>query len=111
MYSNYRKNIYNYYIYYINNINKIEDMNKENKDMKTLVIHPFDMTTLFLNQIYEGKGWTIIDDNMVSKKELREAIQDHERIIMLGHGTEYGLFGKGRYMIDSTYVHSFSLKK
>lgn len=79
-------------------------MSKKNKDMKTLVIHPFDMSTLFLNQIYEGKGWTIIDDNLVSKKELREAIIEHERIIMLGHGTEFGLIGRGRYMIDASYV-------
>ena len=86
-------------------IKKDNDMKKENKDMKTLVIHPYDETTIFLNQIYEGKGWTIIDDNMVSKRELKEAIKSHERIVMLGHGTEHGLFGRGRYMIDASYVY------
>ena len=86
-------------------------MKKENKDMTTLVIHPYDETTIFLNQIYEGKGWTIINDNMTSKKTIREEIIKHERIVMLGHGTPHGLFGKGRYMIDSTYVHYLKEKE
>jgi len=52
--------------------------------MKTLVIHPFDVTTGFLSVIYEGKkDWTVIDTN-VSSKFLKEQIKNHNRIIMLG---------------------------
>ena len=74
--------------------------------MKTLVIHPFDMTTKFLEQIYHGKDWTIIDDVRVSKNTLIKEIKAHDRIVMMGHGTKYGLFAKGRgTIIDSTYVN------
>ena len=30
--------------------------------MKTLVIHPFDITTGFLSDIYKDTDWTVIDD-------------------------------------------------
>lgn len=74
--------------------------------MKTLVIHPDDVTTGFLEQIYAGKDWTVINDIQVSKRTLRKEIKAHDRIVMLGHGTKYGLFAKGRgTLIDSTYVH------
>jgi len=59
--------------------------------MKTLVIHPKDVTTDFLSVIYAGKDWTIINDPVASKKVLKEQIKVHDRIIMLGHGTEFGL--------------------
>lgn len=68
--------------------------------MKTLVIHPEDETTDFLSEIYSDKNWTIIRDN-VSKKVLKESIKSHDRIVMLGHGTEGGLFGhKNRFIIN-----------
>ena len=60
--------------------------------MKTLVIHPKDSTTDFLSDIYIDKEWTLITKN-VSKKILKESIKEHDRIIMLGHGTEKGLIG------------------
>ena len=72
--------------------------------MKTLVIHPKDYTTEFLSEIYNGKGWTVISDN-VSHSKLKKTIKDHDRIIMLGHGTENGLIGHGRFIIDSTLVY------
>ena len=71
--------------------------------MKTLVVHPTDDTTAFLKKVYLGKEWTIINHNP-SKKELRENIKSHDRIIMMGHGSKDGLFGFGRLVIDSTYV-------
>lgn len=58
--------------------------------MKTLVIHPSDPTTDFLKVIYEGKGWTTIRTS-VPKRVLKESILAHDRIVMLGHGTEKGL--------------------
>jgi hypothetical protein len=72
--------------------------------MKTLVIHPYDQTTDFLKVIYEGTDWTVININ-TSKKAMIDAIKDHDHIIMLGHGSPYGLLGYGRYYIDSTYVY------
>lgn len=72
--------------------------------MKTLVIHPEDPTTDFLKPIYEGRDWTIINDN-ISKSKLKKAMREHDRIVMLGHGTEYGLIGyKEKSLIDSSWV-------
>ncbi len=79
--------------------------------MKTLVIHPKDTTTDFLSIIYSGKkDWTIINDLSVSTKALKEHIKSHDRIVMLGHGTEHGLIAwKNRYdyrsLINSSLVY------
>lgn len=74
--------------------------------MKTLVIHPTDDTTDFLIPIYRDKGYTIITERDVNRDYIRESINDHDRIIMLGHGSTDGLFGGNplgtRYKIDSS---------
>ena len=62
-------------------------VNKSN----TLVIHPKDDSTVMLKQVYEGKGFDVIDNPDVSKAELIDAINSHQRIIFLGHGTPNGL--------------------
>ena len=72
--------------------------------MKTLVIHPLDSSTNFLSEIYKDKPWTVISTN-VPKKILKEQIKNHDRIVMLGHGTELGLIGFGRYLISSSLVY------
>jgi len=59
--------------------------------MKTLVIHPADESTDFLKEIYRGKDWTVMTDQL-SKKNVIEQIQLHDRIIMMGHGHPGGLF-------------------
>lgn len=77
--------------------------------MKTLVIHPKDKSTDFLSEIYAGKDWTVITKPSVSKSFLKQQIQEHDRIVMLGHGCDKGLFainGKSiRMMIDSSLVY------
>jgi len=72
--------------------------------MTTLVIHPQDPTTDFLTDIYTGKEWLVIRNN-VSKRYLLEQITAHDRIIMLGHGSSDGLFGAGRLLINSKLVY------
>jgi len=72
--------------------------------MKTLVIHPKDLTTDFLSEIYSDKDWKVINKN-VSTKYLKQQIKNHDRIIMLGHGTEQGLIGFYRFVIDSKLVY------
>ena len=55
--------------------------------MKSLIIHPEDPTTDFLIPIYERlKNKTIIKGG-VSKSELQELIESHDRVLMLGHGS------------------------
>jgi hypothetical protein len=73
--------------------------------MKTLVIHPYDYTTRFLTVIHEDHDdWTVITED-VSHKFLKEQIKKHDRIIMLGHGTGWGLLGFNRFVIDSSLVY------
>lgn len=72
--------------------------------MKTLVIHPKDSTTDFLCEIYSDKDWTVINTN-ISKKLLKDKIKSHDRVVMLGHGTEKGLLGFDKYVIDSALVY------
>lgn len=74
--------------------------------MKTLVIHPSDRTTDMLCLIYKNRDWTVCRDNGISDEELRELIKTHDRIIMLGHGTPYGLINSRRsgYIVNSSHV-------
>lgn len=72
--------------------------------MKTLVLHPKDKTTEFLSKIYLDRNYTIIREN-ISTKKLKEVIKNHDRIIMLGHGTEKGLLGFGRFIIKASLVY------
>lgn len=73
--------------------------------MKTLIIHPNDESTQFLARIYKGRDWTLIDKK-ISKRLMKDAIKSHDRIIMMGHGCEKGLFDSNYdSMIDSNYVY------
>lgn len=72
--------------------------------MSTLVIHPFDITTNFLSEIYQDKNWTVIKDS-ISTRKLYLEIKNHDNIIMLGHGTSNGLLGWGKYVIDPSWVY------
>ena len=84
--------------------------------MKTLVIHPDDRSTDFLKPIYSDiTDATVLNARGIDKKEVYELIKEHERIIMLGHGSPGGLFGVGQfggwsYVIDSTMVEALSNK-
>lgn len=77
----------------------------ENPYLKTLVIHPKDATTEFLNVVYSDlRGITVINENC-SKAFLKKSIQENHRIIMLGHGDEKGLFGFDKHFIGSELVY------
>lgn len=85
--------------------------------MKTLVIHPKDKTTDCLSVIYEGrKDWTVVRDPSTSREEIEDLIREHDRIVMLGHGTPDGLlaaaggFRFGRYIVDHSHRHLFKGK-
>jgi hypothetical protein len=58
--------------------------------MKTLVIHPEDKTTEFLTTIYANLNNKTVIKGGISKSELRELIEAHDRILMLGHGAPFG---------------------
>lgn len=78
--------------------------------MKTLVIHPNDYSTYFLRAIYNNKPYSIIQHN-VSNARIRREIMLHDRIILLGHGTEQGLIGFGRFIVNSKTVQALRQKE
>jgi hypothetical protein len=71
--------------------------------MKTLVIHPKDKSTYFLSYIYKDKDFTVLTDNIGNSKK-RKLLKEYDRIIMLGHGSKYGLFGHKKIIISSNDV-------
>jgi hypothetical protein len=71
--------------------------------MKTLVIHPKDSSTDFLIPIYSGiNDVTIIRGG--SKDEVDEQIQQHDRIMMMGHGSPQGLFAVGQFGMQGMII-------
>lgn len=65
--------------------------------MKNLIIHPKDPTTEFLSPIYANlTDKTVVTDG-ITKSEMRVLIEIHDRIILLGHGFQYGLINPGQF--------------
>lgn len=77
--------------------------------MKTLVVHPYDEGTLFLKEIYKDLDCTLINEN-VTESFLKEKIEEHDRIVLLGDGTRYGLYGYNRFIIDFNFVNTLKNK-
>jgi hypothetical protein len=96
--------------------------------MKTLIIHPNDRSTDFLCPIYQrASGRLKFDDVTVfrgaqTRTQINEAIQTHDQVIMMGHGSPGGLFAMGMltdinhfgfnlpYVIDSNTVELLKQK-
>jgi hypothetical protein len=83
---------------------------EKNINMRTLIIHPKDSTTSFLDIIYKPiTNKTVISDG-ISKFDLLKEIDEHDRVMMMGHGSPHGLFSLGLfkdaagYIIDNTFV-------
>ncbi len=84
-----------------------------------LVIHPKDRTTSVLSILYEGMGVNVISGNCSNKEmeHLLHHVSTQERIMLLGHGSDKGLF----YREDDTkdgfdkiivgHPHTFHLRK
>jgi len=83
---------------------------------KILVIHPSDYSTNILKPIYAGLDEaTVVTEG--TKDEVEQLIEQHDQIIMLGHGSPWGLFSVGKfktdngYVIDNSFVYLLSQKK
>lgn len=83
--------------------------------MKTLIIHPADKSTDFLEVMYknylDNGDTTLISFSRMTKNMLHQTISEHDRIIMCGHGTPKGLFSvsafpkiKNGLIIDASSV-------
>jgi hypothetical protein len=72
--------------------------------MKTLVIHPVDPSTTFLDIVYKNipkDELTLIQSG--TKQQVRELIESHDRVMMMGHGSPSGLFAVGQFKDVNTY--------
>jgi hypothetical protein len=72
--------------------------------MKTLIIHPYDITTAFLSQIYQNLDNKTVVSRDRSKKRIKKLIEIHDRVIMMGHGSPEGLFSVGRFPSRNGFV-------
>lgn len=77
--------------------------------MKTLVIHPEDSSTYFLDQVYKDIEDLTLITGGVTKDEVRKLIEIHDRVMMMGHGSPGGLFAVGDFYTDNGYIidHTF----
>ena len=77
--------------------------------MKTLIVHPKDSSTSFLDIVYNPIPNKTVITGGVSQQELIELIREHDRVMMMGHGSPDGLFSIGNfdggYVIDKNIVH------
>jgi hypothetical protein len=83
--------------------------------MKRLVIHPTDESTDFLAPIYNRLPDVTLVTTGCSRLELMDMIDEHDQVIMLGHGTPGGLlnvsgFRAGMYIVDSLVAEALAAK-
>ncbi len=71
---------------------------------KLLIIHPQDSTTDFLKPIYDPIQDKTLITGGISKTELRKLIEAHDRVIMLGHGSPWGLMSVGQFPYSGSYI-------
>jgi hypothetical protein len=77
--------------------------------MKNLIIHPEDPTTTFLSQIYAQLTHKTIIRGGISKSEIPKLIESHDRVLMLGHGSPYGLLNSGQFPDAGSYIIAYSM--
>jgi hypothetical protein len=80
----------------------------------TLIIHPRDATTAFLTRVYDGLDYTVCNAPDVSNQELQELMAQHHRIVVMGHGSQQGLFHPVRmvpHLISAEHAHLFHDKE
>ena len=83
--------------------------------MNTLVIHPKDRSTEFLTRVYENIDATVVTGGM-TKETLRRLVEDHDRVIMLGHGSPWGLMAVGQFegadceIVDDSFNEALAKK-
>ena len=65
--------------------------------MKTLIIHPSDESTTFLEIVYKNIPNKTVVTGGISKMEVIRLIESHDRVMMMGHGSPGGLFNIGQF--------------
>ncbi len=87
------------------------------KQPTTLVIHPQDSTTVFLETIYRDVPNKTVVTSGVKKKELLLMAEGFDRIMMMGHGFPWGLSSVDVFrclshtIVDKSWVPLLTRKK
>lgn len=84
-----------------------------------LVIHPKDRTTFMLEALYRDLDAQVITDDQPTKAigRLLNHVSTHERVMLLGHGSDKGLFyrkddtGPGFDRLIVSHSHGFQLRR
>ena len=79
--------------------------------MNKLVIHPNDKSTDFLKPIYHGRNDTTVITGGCTKEDVNAAIDEHDHIIMLGHGTPQGLLAMNQFNGKPAVKPSTAIRK
>ncbi len=72
--------------------------------MKTLVIHPQDSSTDFLDFIYASIPNKTLVTADTDKPTIIDLIKLSDRVMMMGHGSPNGLFAVGQFYTENGYV-------
>lgn len=75
--------------------------------VKTLIIHPKDASTNIFYKAYRFLNCDILRDSGVHKNKLTKLINKNDRIVFLGHGSNYGLYKvpiNGLLLFGDTHV-------
>lgn len=67
------------------------------KNSSTLIIHPKDNSTSFLDIVYQSIPDKTVVTGGMGKHEVNKLIKEHDRIMMMGHGYPGGLFSVGQF--------------
>jgi hypothetical protein len=65
--------------------------------MKTLIVHPADESTTFLDIVYKDIPNKTVVQGGCSKMDVMNLIKEHDRVMMMGHGSPGGLFSIGQF--------------
>ena len=84
-----------------------------------LVIHPKDKTTAMLSALYDGLEAQVVADYRTTKEmgRLLHHVSTQERIMLLGHGSDKGLFFRADDSKDEfdkiivSHSHAYHLRK
>ena len=72
--------------------------------MKTLVIHPKDSSTQFLEITYQNIEDKTVITGGKTKYEVMRLIESHDRVMLMGHGSPFGLFSMGQFNAANGYI-------
>lgn len=70
--------------------------------MNTLIVHPKDSSTTFLDIVYKDVPNQTLITGGITKEVLKDLIESHDRVMMMGHGSPGGLFSVGQFKGDAS---------